>query len=340
MHIALCHDSLIPPRKYGGTERVIAWLAGSLNRLGHRTTIVAAPGSHIAGSRMIECSPGADYESLVPADVDILHYWSTPHVVPRRPFLVTIEGNGKPGEGFLANTVFISRKHAENHGAEYFIYNGIDMDAYPCAEKREDYAVFLAKASWKVKNLEGAIAVARKAGLRLEVCGSREWIWGLQRWLPPIRGVRYRGMVDDHEKRDVLSRARALIFPVRWHEPFGIAITEALASGCFVLGTPYGSLPEIVSPDVGVLSDNADVLARALESPERFSPERCRKRVEQGFRDSDMARSYLEAYKSVLEAGRLPGSEGTSDARTPRVAASASGLSAASLLPWSAGGLD
>lgn len=328
MRIALCHQALIPPLKYGGTERIVYWLARALGKLGHQVTLVAKEGSQVEGARFIAARDGVSWDELVPPDVDLLHLWASPAQPPRRPFVVTIEGNGQPGERFHANTLFISKKHAQNHGATQFVFNGIDVDAYRCSPERDDYAVFLAKASWSVKNLRGAIEVARTAGIRLEVMGSRDWPLGLHRALPAIRGVRYRGMVGDAEKREVLSRARALVFPVRWHEPFGIAITEALASGCFVVGTPYGSLPELVTPEVGVLSANAGELARALKNPGRFSPERCRKRVAEGLSDLDMARAYLGYYEKVLATGRI------GNAQEPRAPDSNAGLNSKGLLPW------
>lgn len=334
MHIALVHDALIPPPKYGGTERIIYWLAKALNRLGHRTTLLAREGSHVEGTRCIPWPADGNWEAALPTDVELLHLWATPGKVPAKPFLVTIEGNGQEGELFHPNTLFISRKHAENHGARRFVFNGIDPDDYVCAPRKEDYLVFLAKASWKVKNLEGAIAVARAAGMKLEVLGSRDWPLGAHRLLPRIRGVRYHGMVGDVEKREVLSRARALLFPVRWHEPFGIAITEALASGCAVLGTPYGSLPEIVTPDVGFLSASGRELVRALKE-KSFDPARCRARVHEGFTHLDMARSYLRIYEEVLTTGRVVDNS-VDNSTGPRTLPACSGLSAKSLLPWEA----
>lgn len=330
MHVALCHNALVPPVKYGGTERILFWLAQGLNKLGHKTTLIAKQGSNVPGTRFIAFKEETSLDYLVPEDVDILHLWATPSTPPKRPFLVTIEGNGQEGEVFHSNTLFISAKHASNHGAHDFVFNGINVDAYSCSESRENYAVFLAKASWKVKNLEGAIAVARAAGMHLEVLGSRDWPMDLHRLLPTIRGVKYRGMVGDIEKRELLSRAKALIFPVRWHEPFGIAVTEALASGCAVLGTPYGSLPELVTQDVGLLSSDGNALVRALielrNNSSPFQPKRCRQRVLDGLTHLDMARSYLKFYEAVMTNGTLRAS--------PKTLSNCPGLSSKSLLPW------
>lgn len=306
MRIALCHPARIPPHKYGGTERIVAWLAEALVHLGHTVTLVSGEGSEVKGTQWIQWPADGDWEAIVRDQVDLAHLWATPHRAPRIPYLVTIEGNGRPGESFLPNTVFISRRHAENHGATHWVYNGLDPAPYRWQEpKSEDTLVFLAKASWAVKNLPGAIAVARAAGMRLEVMGSRDWPFALHRWIPTVRGVHYRGMVDDIEKRDVLARARALLFPVRWDEPFGIAITEALASGCAVYGTPYGSLPEIVSPEVGMLSTSGADLVAALREGPRPSPADCRSRVEQVFSAEKMAREYAKLYEKVLTTGTL-----------------------------------
>jgi glycosyltransferase involved in cell wall biosynthesis len=307
MHIVLCHDALIPPPKYGGTERIVYWLAKALIQLEHRVTLIAKPGSAVAGATLL--ATGAP----MPEDADIVHLWGTPSPPPSQPFIVTIQGNGQPGERFHPNTVFISRKHAENHGGTHFVYNGIDPEEYPCdaLPARKDHLVFLAKASWKVKNLAGAIEIARAANLPLHVLGSRDWptelLRRLQRKLPSFGGVRYFGMVGDAEKRQVLRNARALLFPVRWPEPFGIAITEALASGCPVFGTPYGSLPEIITPEVGAVSAEASTLLDLLVN-RTYAPEACRGRVLEGFDHLTMADSYLKLYERVQKTGSLSSS--------------------------------
>jgi len=305
LHICLVHDSVIPPPRYGGTERILAWLSQALMQLGHRVTLICRSGSHVPGAQIITIDQPSDWKSWelkVPSDVDLLHLWSTPSPLPRKPFLITIEGNGKPGETFHTNTVFVSLKHAQNHGSTHFVYNGINPEEFPIDEQREPYLVFLAKASWKVKNLQGAIEISRAVGMPLHVLGGRNWPLGLHRLISAGRDVRYYGMVGDLEKRAVLRKAHALLFPVRWHEPFGIALTEALVSGCSVFGTPYGSLPEIVSPDVGFLGTGVEEIAQAIRT-RSFSPRTCRDRVLQHFSHTSMAQKYLMYYERVLSTG-------------------------------------
>jgi len=321
----------IPPVLYGGTERIIAWLMRGLVELGHQVTLIANAQSHVPGVELRVAHPDADpahWHRLIPPATDLLHLWEGPPVPPPRPFLLTIEGNGRPGETFPRNTIFVSQRHSANHGSRHFVHNGIDVDEYACAESRGDYAIFLAKARWPVKNLVGAIHVARRAGLELRVLGSRNWPLNLQRWLPPIRGVRYLGMIGGDEKRVLLARARCLIFPVRWEEPFGIALTEALASGCYVVGTPYGSLPEIVTPAVGRHSAHAADLDAAVKNPGSFKPRACREHVIRGgFTHLDMARSYVACYQRILTHGSLAEPGEPAPATRP-------GFLANHLLPW------
>ena len=334
MHITLCKTGKIPipPYGYGGTQRMVYWLGKALIELGHQVTLIANAQSYIPGAELRalpddEKDPRA-WLRLIPDSTDLVHFHEPPTAPVNRPFLVTVHGNGQPGEQFIPNTVFVSRRHAANHGACHFVYNGLDPGEYSFAEQREDYAVFLAKASWPVKNLHGAVQVAHRARLELRVLGSRNWPVNLQRLLPPIRGVRYYGMIGGQKKRELLARARCLIFPVRWHEPFGIGLIEALVSGCYVAATPYGSLPEIVTSEAGVLSAQADELVEAVNSPQRFNPLACRDRVLRGgFTHLDCARGYLNYYERILTKGSLGEPGEPAPATRP-------GFAANQLLPW------
>jgi len=334
MHITIYRPGQIPipPPGYGGAQRVIYWLGKTLVELGHQVTLIANAQSHIPGAELRvvdenEKDPQA-WLRLVPDSTDIVQLFDTPAVIIPKPFLVRIGGNGRPGEQFHPNTVFLSRNHAANHGSRHYVHNGLDPADYSFLEKREDYAVFLAKARWPVKNLHGAAWVARRAGLELRVIGSRNWPLNLQRLLPAIRGVRYCGTFGGQKKRDLIARARCLIFPVRWHEPFGVAVIEALVSGCYVAGTPYGSLPEIITPESGVLSAKAEELAEAVKNPQRFNPLICRDRVLRGgFTIQDSAQGYLKCYERILSHGSL----GEPDEPAP---VTRPGFVANQLLPW------
>ena len=205
MHITLYKpgDTPIPPKLYGGTERVD--LLARQDAGGNRPPSDAhrqrpKPYSRRGTSRVAgrKQDPPAWLRAVVPGHDG--HRASLGHAEVKKPFFVPSEATAGPDEKLPANTVFVSQSHAANHGSRHFVQNGLDPEKYACSEKREDYAVFLAKARWQAKNLRGATAVARRAGVELRVLGSRNWPLNLQRLLPAIRGVRYYGMVAEDGK--------------------------------------------------------------------------------------------------------------------------------------------
>lgn len=297
MKIALIHDAVLPVQTYGGTERVVWWLSKALAARGVQVTLVAAPGTVCSWAKVVHPDASRPLEEQLACDV--FHYFNTPPVVPGKPHVVTIGGNGKPGEAFLKNTAFVSRNHARRHGAECFVYNGVDPADYLYCEKKDGSLLFLAKASWRVKNVDGAIRIARRAGKELNILGGRRWF--LNDW----RGVHWRGMIGGREKSEFLARSSALLFPVLWNEPFGIAVIEALVSGTPVLATPWGSLPELLPSDVGRICRDDEDFIDALASLDSFKPQRCREWAVERFSHHEMADKYLGLYERVLKGESL-----------------------------------
>lgn len=290
MHIALIHDTVVPAEKYGGTERVIWWLAKGLLQRKHRITLVARPGSQFPFGEMV----AHDFKQRVSVESDIHHYFSTPGLVPERPYVVTIGGNGKIGERFYRNTIFVSRDHARRHHASAFIYNGVDPDDYVFSESKERSLLFLAKASWKVKNVRGAIRIARRSGYPLDILG------GSRSWLPRWRGVRWRGMQGGKTKACYLTRSTGLLFPVIWDEPFGLAVVEALMSGTPVLASQRGALPELIGKGAGFVCDNYDEFVEKVPFLRELSPKTCRDWALANFHYESMTQNYLILYERVL----------------------------------------
>lgn len=299
MRIAHFVQCRYPLSGYGGTERATYWLAKAQAEAGHDVSIICEAGSSLPFARCVPFEHGfTDLTPYVPENTDIVHIRGTPQFRLDVPFLVTIDGNGQPGETYHPNSVFVSENHARRHGWSEFVHNGLDLADYEISQgPREESLLFLAKASWSVKNLEGAIRVARHSGRRLHVAGGRAPFWKL--------GVTSHGTVNDTEKKKLLAESRALIFPVLWDEPFGIAVIEALASGLPVLATRRGSLPELVDNSCGFLSDSFEELCVASRALNGFEPEACRARVEKLFDHRRMATKYEHYYKKVLSEGRL-----------------------------------
>jgi glycosyltransferase involved in cell wall biosynthesis len=333
MHVTIFYPGTkpVPPPLYGGGQRAMYWLGKALIQLGHRVTLIAHRDSHIPGAELRplpdpECKDDS-WTRLIPDSTDVLHLRRAPRGPLPKPYVFTMGGNGQPGQKFPRNTLFVSKSHARNHCSAHFVYNGVDPADYECATEREDYAVFLAKASWHVKNLPGAIEVCRRAGVDLHVIGSRNWPLNLHRYLPRIRGVHYHGMLGQDDKIALLQKARCLVFPVRWHEPCANAINEALASGCYIAATPYGCLPEIVAAQVGFLSNRVDDLAAVVADPGRFSPTTNRAHILEHFTHLHMARGYLDYYTRVITTGTLESAANGQPQTAP-------GFSANQLLDW------
>jgi glycosyltransferase involved in cell wall biosynthesis len=321
MKIVLFHPTVLPPRHYGGVERVVLWLAKGLIELGHQVWVGAYPGSRLPeGVQLIEFEPPetSAYALLkkLPEGVDGVHFMAPPEagVWEKLPCagVLTVHGNGKPGEMFPLNTVFLSQDHALRHEGRTYVYNGIDPAECAFApESKEDRFLFLSKTSWKVKNVRGAVARCRLANAGLRVAGGdRPFSTRLAVSLYSALGAQmsWEGSVSGNRKADLLARAKALVFPVLWEEPFGLVAVEALMSGTPVLATPRGSLKELITPEVGCLLDWDDQAAwlEVLGSAKfSWDPEKCRSRALELFHYRKMAASYESIYRRVLSGETL-----------------------------------
>lgn len=298
MHVLILIAAKYPLPGYGGTERAAYWLGKALAEKGHKVSFCCHGDSQIPFADVIPMPEDLqDFDSVVPDSVDVVQLFATPAFPITKPYLVCIQGNGQAGEQYHQNTVFISRNHAERHGWTEFVYNGIALDEYPLETKKEDYALFLAKAKWKVKNLKGSLRIARAANRQLFIAGGKVGFW--------VRGAKGFGDVGGEFKLGLLQKASCLLFPVIWEEPFGIAMIEALACGTPVIGTPRGSIPEIVDPSCGVVANNFDELVAGVANAHKFSAEACRARVANNFSHHHMADGYLNYYERLLRDGRI-----------------------------------
>lgn len=307
MHILIVNNTVIPAVKYGGTERVIWWLGQELVKRGNKVTYMVAKGSICNFANVIEFNSDKSFNEQVPYDIDVIHLNHGVNETPKKPYIVTLHGNINHQNKLDKNTVFVSANHAARFGSNCFVHNGINPQDYgsPIFNNKRNYIHFLGDAAWRVKNVRGAIRIASKAKIPLHIIGGVRFNFnqGLRFTLNP--DMIFHGMTGGSEKNAIINQSKAMLFPVLWNEPFGIAIIESLYFGCPVFGTPYGSLPEIIIPDVGFLSANSNELVMALKNVDNYSRKACHCYVMENFTSTQMGDKYLHFYEQVLNGNYL-----------------------------------
>lgn len=318
----------VPPSGYGGIEMVVDLLARGLEREGHDVTLFASDGSE-STARVVTPLPAVGADQIGAAmpeahhvavayqhahEFDVIHDHTTVG-----PAVGALLGDGPPvvhtlhgpwnesARGYYAaidphiHLVAISEtQRRANSDARYAatIPNGIDLDAYPLGtEPREDFLVYIARAT-PDKAPDLALEIAHRAGLPLKLVVKRsdtdeQRYW--EREIEPLLQDSDEVLKDlSHEaKVDLLRRGRAFIFPIRWEEPFGLVMVEAMACGMPVVATPRGAATELVDDGTtGFLRPDTDGLVEALAGTDRIDPGACRARVEAEFSASTMARRY------------------------------------------------
>lgn len=342
MNILLIADPHIPvpPSHYGGAERIVHLYAQEFARLGHSVHLMAGPGSQAYGGRLhVHHAPSLAYASrahrkiqfqlqslLAAGDCDVVYNFGRFDYLEallrlRKPMLCCFQNPldqrqiDFAEQRIRANVAFHCLSESQKHSLEIrvptvTIPNPIDCGAYQCGSGQGGYLAFLGRLTHN-KGVDVAIAAARKAGKKLVIAGNvsnepggpeffrdqvEPWIDGDQ--------IRWLGPVTDQGKQDLLANAEALLFPIRWEEPFGIVMVEALACGCPVIATRRASTPEVIDDAVtGLLCDppepSADVFAEAVKRLPFLSRQDCRDQAEQRFDVRILAPKALEGLRSL-----------------------------------------
>lgn len=314
MRILIVYPAIIPARLYGGTERVIWSLGKELSSLGHKISYLVKKSSSCSFARIIPIDEKKTILDQINDDYDVIHFHFTPENIEscKLPYIITIHGNSSVSEELDKNTVFVSKNHANRHNSDSYVYNGLSWDEYrlPDLNRKREYFHFLGNAAWRVKNIVGAIEIIKATkNEKLKVLGGVRFNIKMGIRFTFSRRISFTGMVNDEKKSQFLNSSRGLIFPVRWHEPFGIAIIESLFYGSPVFGTPYGSLPELVPKEVGYLSNKKQVLKEAILDWQNYSPNVCHEYARDKFNSSVMAMEYLKKYEKVINGEHLNSSK-------------------------------
>lgn len=305
IHVHLSHLP-IPPHDYGGTERIVWALSLGQAELGHEVRFLVKnnPDNHPNAQRY---NPKQTLEQQIQGWADIIHFHWPYDGALDTPYVCTQHGNRNERTPHPQNTIFLSAKHAALYDADCFVYNGLYWPDYGEADFRSprNGAHFLAKAMQKSKNLRGSVRIARQAGLPLHILGGKRFNLKSNPYAYLGRDLHFYGMVGGKEKLRLINQSQALLFPVLWHEPFGLAVIESLYLGCPVIASPFGALPELVNEEVGFLSTRIAALADALRDNARFNRRACHEYAKTHFNHQRMAADYLQCYERVLDGETL-----------------------------------
>ncbi len=318
MKILIASKNRIPVVAYGGTERVIWDLGRELVALGHEVAYLVKPGSRCDFGQVLNYDKRQPFlpqvlEAVRHSQAQVVHFQSNPFDSQEQsldfpvPYLLTAHGNAEPGTWFPRNTIFISHDHARRHGAQAVVYNGLHWDSYGPVDwtLQRQHFHFLGNVGWPFKNFQGAVEVAMAAQVTLRVMGGKRLQIKRGFRFTPQRNVRFHGQTGGAEKFRLLNTSKGMVFPVTWHEPFGLAIVESMYFGCPVFATPYGAIQEIVTPECGWLGHSVQAMAEQLLGAERFNSQACHARARDVFNAQRMARGYAKHYTQVLDGSAL-----------------------------------
>jgi glycosyltransferase involved in cell wall biosynthesis len=331
----------VPPKLYGGTERVVWYLTEALVRLGADVTLFAS-GDSLTSAELRPMCPAAlrlnpdcidslAYHILMlerainaSGEFDVVHFHTDYLHFPlaRRmptPHLTTLHGRLDIPDLALIHSEFrdmplvsisdSQRKPLPWANWQGTVYHGLSPDLYSLNPKAGQYLAFLGRISPE-KRADRAIEIARRSGIPLKIAAKvdkvdQEYFEAKIRPLLDDPLVEYIGEIGEMEKPQFLANALALLFPIDWPEPFGLVTIEAMACGTPVVAWPHGSVPEIIEPGVtGFVVNSMEEAVQAVRQVETISRERCRRVFEERFTSERMARDYLSLYTRLTDSMR------------------------------------
>ena len=328
----------VPPRLYGGTERIVSWLTEELIHQGHDVTLFAS-GDSLTNARLVSvcpqalrldpkcCDPLAYHVKLLqqvlnenekePFDVihfhiDYLHFPISRNL--NLPQLTTLHGRLDipdlvPLYQEFSEMPVVSISDSQRLPLPWINWQGTVHHGMPeklCRPhfKPGQYLAFLGRISPE-KGVDRAIEIALRANMPLKIAAKidrvdRDYFEACIKPLLDNKLIEFIGEISDLEKNDFLGNAAALLFAINWSEPFGIVLIESLACGLPLVAYPLGSVPEIIDDGVtGFLVSDVDEAAKAVTRLSSIDRRKCRDTFEQRFTAERMAQDYLNLYQSI-----------------------------------------
>lgn len=335
--IAPLYES-VPPKLYGGTERVVSYLTEELVKQGHEVSLFAS-GDSETKARLLSHIPQAlrlnksvedplahhivQMQDFIERaeEFDIVHFHTDYLYFPiarllNIPHLTTLHGRlDIPDLTYVyrkfSDEPIVSISDAQRRPLPFAnwagtVYHGLPLDLYQKGEGEGDYVAFLGRISPE-KRVDRAIEMAGKAGIKIKIAAKidkadMDYYQARIKKLMQQPHVEFIGEIGENEKGAFLGNARALLFPIDWPEPFGMVVIEAIACGTPVIGWPHGSVPEILNDgESGFIVADMEAGVQAIKNIDALDRNRVRKVFEDRFSSTAMALNYLKLYKKLLK---------------------------------------
>lgn len=328
----------VPPRLYGGTERVVSWLTEKLVDFGHDVTLFAS-GDSVTNAQLVpackqalrldaDCIDHTAHHILMlekvfsrASEFDLIHfhsdYWHFPLSRRQRvPCITTLHGRLDipdlvPLYEEFREMPVVSISNAQRDPLPWLnwratVHHGLPSGSLSLGSGKGGYLAFLGRISPE-KGVDQAIQIATKAGIKVKLAakvdrGDREYF---EKTIEPMLKhplVEFIGEIGADQKSEFLGNAMALLVPIVWPEPFGLVMIEAMACGTPIIAYPRGSVPEIVVNKLnGFIVKDVDSAVRAVERIDEIDRAGCRKYFEHYFTDERMAREYVSVYSHLIQ---------------------------------------
>jgi glycosyltransferase involved in cell wall biosynthesis len=332
----------VPPKLYGGTERVVSYLSEELVAQGHDVTLFATADSetraelvavveqglrltprcdvplahhYVMLEQVLSCAQSFD---IIHFHTDFLHFGLARRLV-KTPHITTLHGrldlpDHKPLFEEFWDVPLVSVSDHQRIPLSFAnwqarVYHGVPADAYRFVAAPSNYLAFLGRISPE-KRVDRAIEIAKRAGMPLKIAAKvdkvdEEYVNAEIRPLLDHRLVEWIGEIGEDKKNEFLGNALALLFPIDWPEPFGLVMIEAMACGTPVIAFPCGSVPEVIDDGItGYIVNSIEQAAEKVQKIAEFDRTRARSRFEKRFTARRMAREYLAVYQRLIEPRR------------------------------------
>jgi len=333
----------IPPKKYGGIERIISFLTEELVRRGHKVTLFAAGNSKTKAKLVSFIKKGAIskgvnwhdyYYNLLNHSIaferasqfDIIHcHWGimggffqkftkTPVLHTLHNIPCQIDPRWKVYKYYKddLNLVFLSKSERKNAPIRFkhswVVYNGIDISQFRLNLKPKAHFIWIARVC-PAKGIKEAIEIAKRAKVKLLLAGQiqphhREYF---EKEIKPELNsqIHYLGELSQEELSDFYGQAKGCLYPISWEEPFGLIMAESMACGTPVIAFNRGSVPEVIKDGkTGFIVKNINEAVRAIKKIDQIDRRECRKWVEKNFTVEKMVDEYEKVYYEILKRRR------------------------------------